>query len=143
MSPITSKRSLIPAFGLTLVATLAAGLFAKPTTQPSGSLSGGEVSCAMPGGGGCADGAEGEETAVAMLFDRATAVSDVETSAGNGLRFQFAMQPGLLNELVKVMDGSQEGCKGLRSTLAVNPQAGEITLDLVGPAGTAEKLRKL
>jgi hypothetical protein len=92
----------------------------------------------MGGCGNCPDAAIVPDTVLSSLFDRASAVTDIE----NGLRFHFATQSGLLNDIVKVMDGSDEHCRGLKSTLAVDPNAGEVVLDLTGASDTGQKLRK-
>lgn len=73
------------------------------------------------------------------LFERAERVSDVE----NGLRFTFANRPGLLADLARLIEREQDCCRFLRFGLTAEPHAGPVTLEVTGPAGTAEVLRNL
>jgi hypothetical protein len=139
-----APRLMIAMASIVVAASATAALLAGPATKPSDSkLSEDKSSEAMACTGGACGSCPGETmgvpSLVGSLFDRATTVADIE----NGLRFHFANQPGLLNDIVKVMDGSEAGLTDLKSTLAVNPAAGEIVLDLIGNSATAEKLRKL
>jgi hypothetical protein len=73
------------------------------------------------------------------LFKRATRVSDIP----NGIRFHFASHAGLLLDLARIIEQEQDCCSFLRFELTTEPSAGPITLDVTGPPGTAEMLRKL
>ena len=73
------------------------------------------------------------------LLKRAGPVMDLE----NGLCFHFAACPGLLGELASIIEQEQDCCSFLRFQISIEPGAGEITLEITGPAGTREMLRDL
>ena len=73
------------------------------------------------------------------LFKRAEQVNDIPS----GIRFRFAAEPGLLTDLARVIEQEQDCCSFLRFELTTEPSAGPITLDVTGPPGTGEMLRKL
>ncbi|MDB5296621.1 MAG: uncharacterized protein JWO31_2604 [Phycisphaerales bacterium] len=73
------------------------------------------------------------------LFGRAERVTDLP----DGLRFVFENRPGLIADLAMVVEREQDCCSFLAFRLATEPNAGPVTLDVTGPAGTAEMLRKL
>ena len=121
------------------VAASTAALFAAPSTQPT-TKPAAAMACCMDKAGAAGEAmACKNESMIPALFDRATEVSDIE----NGLRFRFATQPGLLADLVKVIESEDECCQGLTATLTAIPGQGEVTLELTGDATTAETLRKM
>lgn len=73
------------------------------------------------------------------LFTRAEKVTDIP----NGLRFQFANAPRLLSDLSHVIEHEQDCCSFLEFPLTTTANAGPVTFDVTGPAGTGEMLRKL
>jgi len=73
------------------------------------------------------------------LVKRAGQVVDLE----NGLRFHFAAGPGLLGELASIIEQEQVCCRFLRFQISIEPGGGAITLEVTGPAGTREMLRRL
>ncbi len=73
------------------------------------------------------------------LFNRAEQVRDIP----NGLSFRFAGRPGLLADLARVIEQEQDCCSFLRFELKAEPNAGPVTFDVTGPAGTGDMLRKL
>lgn len=73
------------------------------------------------------------------LLERATEVVDVE----DGLRLRFTSSPGLLMSLASVTEQEQSCCSFLRFRILVEPHAGDVELEVTGPAGTREMLRAL
>ena len=73
------------------------------------------------------------------LIKRAQEVTDLP----NGLRLRFDQRAGLLNELANVIEQEQDCCNFLRFELSVAPNAGDVTFEVTGPAGTREMLRAL
>ncbi len=73
------------------------------------------------------------------LLKRAQEVTDLP----NGLRLRFEPRAGLLAELARVIEQEQDCCNFLRFDLSVAPNAGAVTFEVTGPAGTREMLRAL
>ena len=73
------------------------------------------------------------------LLERAEQVIDLE----NGLRFHFAACPGLLSDLTSIIEQEQVCCSFLHFQISIAPGTGAIALEVTGPAGTRELLRKL
>jgi hypothetical protein len=73
------------------------------------------------------------------LMARATEVTDLE----DGLRLRFESHPGLLDELVRVVEQERTCCSFLRFALTTEPGNGPITFEVTGPPGTREMLRAL
>lgn len=73
------------------------------------------------------------------LFQRAEQVEDIP----NGLRFRFAHRPGLVTELAAIIEKERVCCSFLSFRLITEKGEGPITLEVSGPPGTAEMLRKL
>jgi hypothetical protein len=72
------------------------------------------------------------------LFQRAERVEDIP----NGLRFRFVHRPGLVTELAAVIEKERVCCSFLSFRLITEKGEGPITLEVSGPSGTAEMLRK-
>jgi hypothetical protein len=73
------------------------------------------------------------------LFLRAARVEDIP----NGLRFCFAHSPGLVTELAAIIEKERVCCRSLTFRLIAEKGEGPVTLEVIGPSGTAEMLRKL
>lgn len=73
------------------------------------------------------------------LMKRAKEVTDLE----NGLRMTFESRPGLLAELVGIVDQERTCCSFLRFQVTAEPGTGPVTFDVTGPPGTREMLRAL
>lgn len=73
------------------------------------------------------------------LFQRAERVEDIP----NGLRFRFANKPKLVTELAALIEKERVCCSFLSFRLITDKGEGPIILEVSGPAGTAEMLRKL
>ncbi len=73
------------------------------------------------------------------LMRRASEVTDL----ANGLRLRFDTHPGLLAELVGIVDQERTCCSFLRFQLTAEPDNGPITFEVTGPPGTREMLRSL
>ena len=61
----------------------------------------------------------------------------------NGLSMKFENSEGQLAKLVEVIQSEQECCTFLRFDLAIESNAGPLTLVVTGPAGTREMLLTL
>lgn len=61
----------------------------------------------------------------------------------NGLSMTFENSEGQLEKLVTVIQSEQECCSFLKFQLVVEPNAGPLTLQVTGPAGTREMLLAL
>lgn len=61
----------------------------------------------------------------------------------NGLRFIFASEAGLLPDIARVIEQERNCCSFLRFTLSIEPTDGPVTVEVTGPAGTGDMLRKL
>jgi hypothetical protein len=73
------------------------------------------------------------------LMERAEEVTDIE----DGLRMRFESRPGLLAELVGVIDQERTCCSFLRFHLTAAPGTGPVTFEVTGPPGTREMFRAL
>ena len=73
------------------------------------------------------------------LFRRAERVGDIP----DGLRFHFAHSPGLVAELAAVIEKERVCCRFLTFRLVAEKGEGPITLEVSGPPGSGEMLRKL
>jgi hypothetical protein len=73
------------------------------------------------------------------LFQRAERVEDIPT----GLRFRFSHQPKLVTDLAALIEKERVCCSFLSFRLITEKGEGPITLEVTGPPGTAEMLRKL
>jgi hypothetical protein len=56
----------------------------------------------------------------------------------DGLRLRFTPSSETLSKITAAVDAERRCCRFLRFTLTVEPDEGEITLDLTGPEGTRE-----
>jgi len=73
------------------------------------------------------------------LFQRAEKVEDIP----GGIRFRFAHKPKLVAELAALIEKERVCCSFLSFRLATEKGEGPITLEVTGPPGTADTLRKL
>ena len=65
------------------------------------------------------------------------------TSLSNGLRFAFAPSSEFLRAAVQTIDAERQCCKFLKFELTVEPDGGQMWLEITGPPGTAEFLNTL
>jgi hypothetical protein len=61
----------------------------------------------------------------------------------NGYRLRFAAEGDIIREIAQVIDAERRCCRFLQFTLTAEPDAGPITLDLIGPPGTRDFLMAL
>jgi hypothetical protein len=61
----------------------------------------------------------------------------------NGLRWRFAPTAEFLNAAVQTIDAERQCCRFLKFVLTVEPDAGDMWLEITGPPGTAEFLKTL
>ena len=61
----------------------------------------------------------------------------------DGVRWRFAPEDGLLDQIATVIDAERRCCRFLRFELVVEPNGGAIWLSATGPAGTREFLASL
>jgi arsenate reductase (thioredoxin) len=61
----------------------------------------------------------------------------------NGYRLRFAADGDVLGQIARAIDAERHCCRFLQFAITVQPDAGPITLDLTGPAGTREFLSAL
>jgi hypothetical protein len=61
----------------------------------------------------------------------------------NGFRWRFAPSTELLMAAVKSIDAERQCCRFLKFALTVEPDAGDVWLEVTGPDGTAEFLSPL
>ncbi len=61
----------------------------------------------------------------------------------NGLRWRFAPTAGFLTAAAKTIDAERQCCRFLKFVLTVEPDAGDMWLEITGPPGTAEFLNTL
>ena len=59
------------------------------------------------------------------------------------MRVRLAHREGLLRELAEIIEAEGTCCGFLRFSIVVEPAGGPVTLEVSGPAGTAEMLRAL
>jgi hypothetical protein len=73
------------------------------------------------------------------LFQRADKVEDIP----NGIRFRFTHRPKLVTELASLIEKERVCCSFLTFRLTTEKGEGPVTLEVSGPPGTAEMLKKL
>jgi hypothetical protein len=73
------------------------------------------------------------------FLDRAESVTDMR----HGVRMRFAHRPGLVTELAALIEQEQTCCSFLSFRLITTEGAGPVTLEVRGPRGTSDLLRKL
>lgn len=86
-----------------------------------------------------ADLASRREQLLPGLMRRAKALVDLD----DGLRLEFESRPGLLAELVGIIEQERVCCSFLRLQLVAEPNNGPVFFEVTGPAGTREILRSL
>jgi hypothetical protein len=60
-----------------------------------------------------------------------------------GYRFEFAPEPEVLRLIADMIDDERQCCRFLRFSLAVEPEAGPIWLEVTGPRSAQEFLEAL
>jgi hypothetical protein len=71
------------------------------------------------------------------------ALAQERVTIGNGLRWRFAPSAEFLTTAAKVIDAERQCCKFLKFALTVEPDGGQMWLEITGPPGTAEFLDTL
>ena len=71
------------------------------------------------------------------------ALAQERVRLSNGLRWGFAPSAELLNAATRTIDAERQCCRFLKFVLTVEPDAGEMWLEITGPQGTAEFLETL
>ena len=61
----------------------------------------------------------------------------------NGFRWRFAASTEVLMNAVKTIDAERQCCRFLKFALTVEPDAGDVWLEVTGPDGTREFLSSL
>jgi hypothetical protein len=64
-------------------------------------------------------------------------------SLSNGLRFSFAPSSEFLTAVIQTIDAERQCCKFLKFELTVEPDGGQMWLEITGPRGTAEFLNRI
>jgi|SRR5712671_185493 len=65
------------------------------------------------------------------------------TPLANGFRWSFAASGELLRQVADVIDAERRCCRFLRFQLILEPDAGALSLEVTGPAGTVAFLEQL
>ena len=73
------------------------------------------------------------------FIERAENVTEIR----HGMRLRFTHQPGLITELAALIEQEQTCCSFLSFRLITSEGAGPVTLEVRGPRGTTDLLRKL
>ncbi len=71
------------------------------------------------------------------------ALARERTTITNGFRWSFAPSAEFLTAAAKMVDAERQCCRFLKFVLAVEPDAGDMWLEVTGPEGTAEFLATL
>ena len=71
------------------------------------------------------------------------ALAQERISITNGLRWRFAPTAEFLTAAAKTIDAERQCCRFLKFVLTVEPDAGDMWLEITGPEGTAEFLNSL
>jgi hypothetical protein len=79
---------------------------------------------------------QGREALLPGILGRAARHARLE----DGFRFHFDAAAGLIPAIAAMIDAERGCCRFLRFTLTAEPGEGSLTLDVTGPAGTAEFL---
>ena len=73
------------------------------------------------------------------FLDRAESVTEIR----HGVRLSFARRPGLVTELAALIEQEHDCCSFLSFRLITSGDEGPVTLEVRGPRGTSELIRKL
>lgn len=68
------------------------------------------------------------------------ALAQERVTIGNGLRWRFAPSAEFLRAAVQTIDAERQCCRFLKFVLTVEPDSGDMWLEITGPEGTAEFL---
>lgn len=71
------------------------------------------------------------------------ALAQERVTIGNGLRWRFAPSAEFLTAAAKTIDAERQCCRFLKFVLTVEPDGGQMWLEITGPPGTAEFLNTL
>jgi len=61
----------------------------------------------------------------------------------NGFRWRFAPSADVLMNAVRTIDAERQCCRFLKFALTVEPDAGDVWLEVTGPQGTREFIETL
>lgn len=73
---------------------------------------------------------------------RASVLAEAESveRLPDGYRWRFRHTPTLFARLGPIVDGERHCCRFLRFTIAADQDRGSVTMEVTGPAGTADFL---
>ena len=73
---------------------------------------------------------------------RASVLADAESveRLPDGYRWRFRHAPDLFARLGPIVDAERQCCRVLRIAIAADPDRGRVTVEITGPAGTADFL---
>ena len=71
------------------------------------------------------------------------ALAQERVTIGNGLRWRFAPSAEFLTAAAKTIDAERQCCRFMKFLLTVEPDSGDMWLEITGPPGTAEFLNTL
>jgi hypothetical protein len=77
------------------------------------------------------------------LLARVAALSKRTTATEAGYRFEYDPDSETLTRIIEMIDAERQCCRFLRFDLTVPADAGSVSLDVTGPAGTREFLDAL
>src|SRR6267378_4118847 len=77
------------------------------------------------------------------LLSGLLALAQERISITNELRWRFAPTAEFLTAAAKTIDAERQCCQFLKFLLTVEPDAGDMLLEITGPEGTAEFLNSL
>jgi len=77
------------------------------------------------------------------LLSGLLALAQERISITNGLRWRFAPTAEFLTAAAQTIDAERQCCQFLKFVLTVEPDAGDMWLEITGPEGTAEFLNSL
>ncbi len=76
-------------------------------------------------------------------FPSLLAMAQETVTISNGRRWRFAPSAEFLTAATKMIDAERQCCRFLKFVLTVEPDCGDMWLEVTGPAGTAEFLETL
>ena len=71
------------------------------------------------------------------------ALAQERVTLSNGFRWQFLPSTEFLNAATRMIDAERQCCSFLKFALTVEPDAGDMWLEVTGPQGTVEFLETL
>src|SRR5438093_4744797 len=74
------------------------------------------------------------------LLPGVIAWAEAHEPLGDGFRFRFKSEPGLIPALAAMLEGERRCCRFLHFQVIAEQDEGPVWLDVTGPPGTAEFL---